>query len=41
MTALAAGAEFGSSNVPDKWVAIDAATPVLAANARPFYQWAG
>jgi site-specific recombinase XerD len=31
MTALAAGAEVGSSNVPDKWVAIDAAAPVLAA----------
>ncbi len=31
MTALAAGAEFGSSDVPEKWVSIDAAAPALAA----------
>lgn len=31
MTALAAGAEFGSPEVPEKWVSIDAAAPVLVA----------
>ena len=31
MTALAAEAGFGSSDVPEKWVGIDAAAPVLAA----------
>jgi integrase len=31
MTALAAEAAFGASDVPDKWLAIDAAAPTLAA----------
>ena len=31
MTALAASADSGRSDVPDKWLAIDAAAPVLAA----------